>query len=153
MRRRSIGLAGFLIAFIGWGSPVLAQGADFKVASGAFQDEYDYKIGEELNPRVDIDGLRWVLLRLAPKKEGRIPRDKDVDVIVYLGFQNTSGDKRRAGVILMLEDEKGNKVGDRIPLKEVKIGKDDDKVFDQKIEIPGSTLIDVRKIYVLCEVE
>jgi hypothetical protein len=146
-------LAGFLIAFIGWGSPVLAQGADFKVASGAFQDEYSYKIGEELNPKVDIDGLRWVLLRLVPKKEGRIPRDKDVDVIIYLGFQNTSGVKKRAGVILMLEDENGNKVGERISLKEVKVGKDDDKIFDQKIEVAGSTLIQVRKIYVLCEVE
>jgi hypothetical protein len=153
MRRRSIGLAGFLVALIGWVSPVLAQGTDFKVVSGAFQDEYDYRIGEELNPKVDIDGLRWVLFKLAPKKEGRVPRDKDVDVIIYLGFQNTTDAKKSAEVILMLEDENGNKVGERIPLKQVKIGKNDDKIFDQKVEIAGSALIEVRKIYVLCEVE
>jgi hypothetical protein len=146
-------LVGFLVAFIGWGSPVLAQDMEYSVASGAFQDEYDYRVGEELNPRVDIDGLRWVLLRLVPKKEGRIPRDEDVEVIVYLGFQNGSDSKKRAEVIIMLEDENGNKVGDRIQLKEVKIGKGDDKVFDQKLEIAGSALIAVRKVYVLCEVE
>jgi hypothetical protein len=154
MRRLTTLLSCLLMVAGAWGAPVAAQEAgEYQSASGVFQAEFPYTVGSALNPKVDIDGLRWNLLRIAPKKSGRFDADEQVEVTIEIGFENPTNKKFKAKVVLLLEDTEGRKLGERMPLAEVKVGKDTAKVFTQKEQIEGGVLLETGKIYLFCEVQ
>ncbi len=155
MERTSIVLVGMIVVGIVVGSTAGAQDSapelEWKTAVGSYQGEYAYQVGQDLNPRVIIDGMRWTLLSVALKKDRAVAPDDSVDVVVKLGFENPTSEKFKIALIILLEDAEGHKVGEPLNLKEEKIGKGDTKTFEQKFEIIGSTLINTGKVYLLLE--
>lgn len=128
--------------------------SEYRTALDAFGDEYPYSIGQELNPRLEISGVRWNLLRVRPRKPDREVEPGDsVDVIVDLGFENTTGSRARIVVVLLFEDESGRKLGERVVCDEERLRGGSSKIFDQKHEITAEMLLNTAKMYIYCEVE
>jgi hypothetical protein len=126
---------------------------EYRTAMDSFGDEYHYKIGEDLNPKLEINGVRWNLVRVRLRKPDHEPEPgKSVDVIVDLGFENTTGSRSTIAVVLLFEDEAGRKLGERLVCDQERLHGGASKIYDQKHEITYEMATQTAKLYVYCEV-
>jgi hypothetical protein len=151
----TLGIVSLAIASLVIVQPVWSQEGEteYRTALDAFGDEYSYSIGEDLNPRLEINGIRWNLLRVRPRKpDEEVEPGESVDVVIDLGFENTTGSRARISVVLLFEDEAGHKLGERLICDEEKLRGDTEKIFDQKHEITSEMMLNTAKMYIYCEV-
>jgi hypothetical protein len=138
-----------------WSQEGSAQGGDseYRTAQGAFGDEYQYTMGQELNPKLEINGVRWDLLRVRLRKpDDELEPDKPVDVIVDLGFENTTDSRATIAVVLLFEDETGRKLGERLVCDQERLRGESSKVFDQKHEVTYEMATETTRVYIYCEI-
>ena len=88
-------------------APARAQESSFRPVSNPYQDGFEYRIGDDLEPAVDIEGVRWTLLRIAAKGEGEIDADRSTAINADLEFENTHDRSVTAVVVVLREDEEG----------------------------------------------
>jgi hypothetical protein len=101
---------------------------------------------------VEIAGVRWTRFGLHLKGGRDIDPEKEMQVIVGLGFVNTNSAGVRVLVIALLEDARGNLLH-RIECSRVSAGNDRLKESTQKFKIPGAVLERTRRVYLFCEIE
>jgi hypothetical protein len=58
--------------------PAAAQESEFAQVSNPFQEGFSYRVGEDLAPNVEVDGVRWRAVRIATKGDRDIEPDKNV---------------------------------------------------------------------------
>ena len=117
-----------------------------------YQEGLPYLIGSDLEPAIEIEGVRWERVRVATKDGGDPEAGRDHVVVAELQFDN----QRKAGVtltvVLLLEDENGSQL-ERLPCPEIRLGGTRLKEYRTKFTVPGDDLLATRNIYLFCRVE
>ena len=129
-----------------------AQEAGYRTVENPFQDGFDFVINTDLQPMVEIAGVRWTRFGITVKGDRDIDPEKDTPVRVELGFVNTNSDSVKVLVIALFEDEYGVTL-DRLECARVKASNDRLKEALQKYRISGAVLQATRRVYLFCEVE
>jgi hypothetical protein len=130
---------------------VLAQGSQFRTVENPFQEGFDYTIGESLAPMVEIDGLRWSLVRIATKGDRDVEADKSNPVEITLEFENAATGNASVQVILLLEDARGAPL-EKVEFGAVKVPAGRSKSEVQKTKVEGDALVNMTRLYLFCEV-
>ena len=107
---------------------------EFEQTENPFQREYDYEIGQELNPGVEIGGLRWQKLVIEPKDPDDLRPGREEPAFIIFGFENVSSDRLTATVVILLEDEFGSML-ERIECDPERVGDGRTEEIKQKAKI------------------
>ncbi len=129
-----------------------AQDAGYREVDSPFQDSYEFAVNTNLQPMVEIAGVRWTRFGISVKGDGEIDPEKDTPVTVELGFVNTNAESVKVLVIALFEDENGVTLN-RLECAKVKAGSNRLKESVQKFRIPGAVLRATHRVYLFCEVE
>jgi hypothetical protein len=130
----------------------VAQDADYRAMDSPFQESYEFAINTDLQPKVEVAGVRWTRFGVYVKGDAEIDPGKDNPVTVELGFVNTGSESVKVLVIALLEDENGVTIN-RLECAKVKAGSDRLKESVQKFKVPGAVLLATHRVYLFCEVE
>ena len=150
MIRRTTLMTGIVMAALLSGAD--AQQSEYRAVKNPFQDGYDFVINSDLQPMVEIAGVRWTRFGMHVKGDREINRDKEMPVTVELGFVNTNPEEAKILVIALLEDAYGNTL-DRVECSRVRANNDRLKESVQKFKISGVVLESMRRVYLFCEIE
>lgn len=140
-----------LVALVAVAAP--AQDGEFVQVANPFQDGFSYRVGDDLTPSVEIDGVRWRTVRIAVKGDREIEPDRAVPITVELQFESRRDDNVEVLVILLLEDDLGNGL-ERLrcdPPFKLPPGSLKDLQFKFKVE--GRNLLGTRNLYLFCELQ
>jgi hypothetical protein len=129
-----------------------AQEAGYRAVDNPFQDGFEFVVNSELQPMVEIAGVRWTRFGLHVKGDREIVSEKEMPVTVQLAFVNTNSDGVRTQVIALLEDAHGN-VLERVECTRFSANNDRLKESIQKFKIPGAILERMSRVYLFCEIE
>ena len=140
------------IVIVASAATATAQGAGYRAVENPFQDGFEFEVNSDLQPAVEIAGVRWTRFGLHVKGDREIVRDKEMPVSVELAFVNTNPDGVRIQVIALLEDAHGN-VLERVECTRFSATSDRLKESIQKFKIPGAILESTSRVYLFCEVE
>jgi hypothetical protein len=127
-----------------------AQDADYTAVSSPYQDDFDYRIGADLRPRVAVDGVRWIRFSIKPKNDREYEPSKPAPVTIEVDVLN-NGDSADLLLIILFEDEDGTAL-DRLELDKIKAGRGRLREEVQKHKVTASVLEATRKIYLFFEV-
>ena len=130
--------------------PAAAQNRDYAPVTSPFQEDFEYQVGAELRPGVEVDGVRWMRFSIRPRTDREYERDKVVPVTVEVDLLNT-GDGADVLLIILSEDENGTSL-DRLELDGIKAGRDRLREVAQKHKVIASVLEDTRRVYLFFEV-
>ena len=139
------------LATVSMTAPAGAQSDTWREVDNPYQEDLDYRVGESLSPRVEVDGIRWRSLRLEADGDEIAAAGEDVELTVTVSFENRNPSSARLLVILLLEDGNGAPL-DRIELGTFKVGGQRLKERVERATVTGDVLLAVRKIYLFCEV-
>ena len=131
---------------------VQAQDVEFRSADNPYQEEFEYRLGEALEPNVDIEGLRWTLVRIEPRDPEFDPDDDDVAVDLTAAFENRGTDDVRAQIVVLLEDVDGRPLA-RLTLEPLRVRDGRAEENDDRFEVPGTDLVALEKLYLFLELE
>lgn len=129
-----------------------AQDVQFRSTDSPYQEEFDYRLGEALEPNVEIEGLRWTLVRIEPRDPDFDPDDDDVAVDLTVAFDNRGTDDVRAQIVVLLEDGDGRPL-DRLTLEPVRVRDGRTEEDDERFEVPGADLVALEKLYLFLELD
>ena len=130
----------------------VAQEAGYRSVDNPFQDSFEFVVNSDLQPMVEIAGVRWTRFGLHVKGDREIIREKEMPVTVELAFVNTNSDGVRIQVVALLEDAHGN-VLERVECTRFSANNDRLKESIQKFKIPGTILESMSRVYLFCEIE
>ncbi len=147
--RRAI-VAAALTAWISITPLAAAQDADYAAVPSPFQEDFDYRIGGDLRPRVAVDGVRWIRFSIRPRSDREYESTKPVPVTVEVDVLN-NGDSADVLLIVLFEDENGTAL-DRLELGTIGAGRGRLKEEVQKHKVPASVIEATRKVYLFFEV-
>lgn len=150
MIRRTTLFTGIVIAVMT--ATASAQDAGYRAVDSPFQDDFEYIVNADLQPLVEVAGVRWTRFGIFVKGDREIDPERDNPVTVELGFFNINPDGVKILVIALLEDENGVTL-DRLECAKIKVGNDRLKESVQKHSISGAVLQATRRVYLFCEVE
>lgn len=150
MERRWVRPAYLLAAIMACTAVASAQ----EVAQGAnpYQGEFAYRVGNDLDPHVEISGVRWNLVSVAPRNADDLRSGRVAPTDVHLGFENGNADVRKALVILLFEDDQGNMLA-RIECDPVRLRPNQADSDKQKFKLQSDVLLATRKLYLFCEIQ
>ena len=129
-----------------------AQDAGYRAVDSPFQDGYEFAVNTDLQPMVEVAGVRWTRFGINVKGDREIDPEKETPVTVELGFVNTNSESVKVLVIALFEDANGVTL-DRLECARVKASNDRLKESVQKFRISGAVLQATRRVYLFCEVE
>jgi hypothetical protein len=129
-----------------------AQDGEYRSVDNPFQGEFDFTVNSDIEPLIEIDGVRWRRFGLHVKAGREIDTEKDVPVTVENDVLNTTGSSAKVMVIVLLEDAAGTPL-DRVECKTVSVGSDRLKESVQKFKLHGAVLEATRKIYLFFEIQ
>lgn len=127
-----------------------AQDVPFRTVDNPYQEEFAYALGETLAPNVEVGGLRWTSVRVAPRDGGQIEPTDEVDVDVTVAFDNRGADDARVQVVILLEDGAGQPL-DRLSLEQIRVRDGRAEEADERFEVIGASLLAVEKVYLFLE--
>ncbi len=148
MRRTRIWFAAAIMISLIWNPAV---GQDLEGGETSAQDGFPYVIDETVDPKLELAGVRFNRVRVAPKDMDKVRSGKEISSTVYLGFENTSELAAKVRVLIALEDADGNQL-DVIESTEIKIGAGDVKEEKLKKRIEGDALLATQSIYIDFEI-
>jgi hypothetical protein len=126
------------------------QDADYTAVTSPFQEDYEYKIGDDLRPLVAVDGVRWIRFAVHLKNDREYEATKPVPVTVEVDVLN-NGDSADVLLIILFEDEAGTAL-DRLELGKIGAGRGRLKEEVQKHKVTASVLEATRRVYLFFEV-
>lgn len=129
---------------------VYAQDNAVRQTPNPYQEDVAYRIGDELDPGVEVVGVRWNHVLIAPR-EGEEP-GQEATVNVDLRFDNTGRKGVNVIVVLLLEDGDGSELH-RLAPPEMRLGGNRVKEFRHKLEVPSSALQDTRRMYLFLRIQ
>lgn len=129
-----------------------AQDESVRQSDSPYQEEMPYRFGADLEPAIDIEGVRWQRARLKTK-DGEAPEaGQDHTVLAELEFDNQQRGGVTLTVVLLLQDENGGEL-QRLASPEYRLGSNKSRVFKSKFSVSGDDLLATRSIYLFCRVE
>lgn len=129
-----------------------AQESQYRVVESPFQEDFEFAVNTDLEPGVEVAGVRWTRFGVHVKGEREIEAEKNIPVTVELGFVNTNSGGAKVLVIALFEDAEGNPL-ERVECSKVNANTNRLKESVQKFKISGSVLTAVQRVYLFCEVE
>jgi hypothetical protein len=142
-----------VVAAFGAAMLAVAAGAqEVEQVSSPYQGEYAYTVGTDLTPHVSIDGVQIDALRIAPREGEEVTADRDVQVGVASTFTNNGSKTVHVLVVLLLEDEQGNSL-ERLELASLRVPSGKTRSGDQQFSVRGRVVLDLRKVYLFCELD
>jgi hypothetical protein len=129
-----------------------AQSPGFEAVDNPFQREYDYRVGEDLRPGVQVEGLNWYLISVSPRDPDDVRPGRSVTSDIRLGFENTTDGTLNAVAVILFEDAQGNGL-DRAEIDGIRVPPGDSKVIKQKEKLQSDLLLATRRLYVFWEVQ
>jgi hypothetical protein len=129
-----------------------AQEEDPSAHSSPYQAEFEYTVGDDLDPSVVIEGVRWSLIRMAVRGDREPEAGKRIPVDLTLGFSNDRSETVTLHVALLLEDDTGGLL-DQLECEPIRLGAGRSKELSQKHRVWGDALLGARLIYVDLSVE
>lgn len=148
-----MGWAGVAVAaLLPWclAAEVSAQEGGFRTVASPFQQEFDYTVGDELRPQVEVDGVRWIRFAVTTPDERDGSSDKPVAVEVALELRG-GDDNAKVQIVVLFENEYGRLLH-RLPCDPVKVGRERVKETVQRHKVPGAALEQTRKVYLYFEI-
>jgi hypothetical protein len=146
IKRVTLGLAAALVAGIAWAqaSPAYAP------AENPFQGEYAFTLGQPVELRVEVEGVRLDNVAVTALQEVRAGESVKCEVRVV--GSSVAAKKATLTTVLLLEDRDGRGL-ERISLDlfRVKSGKPFDE--KQKIRVGGDALTGASKVYVFVQLD
>ena len=130
----------------------IAQGNEYRAIESPFLQDLEFTVNTDLNPSVEVAGVRWTRFGVHVKGDREIQADKDMPVTIELGFVNTNPDGVKILVIALFEDVNGNPL-ERVECSRVSANNDRLKESVQKFKISGAVLTHMQRVYLFCEVE
>ncbi len=149
MKRRMLQTGLLTICVLAIGAGAGAQ--EFRVTENPFQDEFAYRVPNDLHPNIEVDQVRWSNMSIAPKKGKAIVAGKANAVTVNLELENLSKKKAVILFIVLLEDERGRQIG-RYETKPIKIGGQKSLTYTEKAKIDGEILQGTARLWIFFEV-
>ncbi len=150
MQRSWVRAAVFVLGVTACSTGAIAQ--DVTQGANPYQGEFAYRVGNDLDPRVEISGVRWTLVSVSPRDSKDLRSGQVAPTDVRLGFENQTGDNRRALVILLFEDDQGNMLA-RIECDPVRLRVNQADSDKQKFKLQSDVLLATRKLYLFCEIQ
>lgn len=143
-------LAAVVLVVCAAATPGAAQDRTYREEANPFQADFDYRINSELEPLVEVDGVRW--LRFAVRtREGRdIDLSKSNPVTVELEV-DAGGDDAAVLLIVLFEDAHGNAL-ERLACEPARSGRGRSSQLSQKHKVDGRVLDATRRVYLYFEV-
>jgi len=129
-----------------------AQETEFRPVTNPYQEGFAYRIGDDLVPGVEIDGLRWTLVRIATKGDTDPEPDREMPIIVDVEFENRREHAVSLLVVLLLEGD-GSRPLERLEFPSIRAGAGRFKASRAKFKLGGDLLIATRSVYLFCEIE
>ncbi len=130
-----------------------AQDADVRTVDNPYQEEFDYTLGEILAPNVEVEGVRWTSMRVAPRGSGQVdPGDDEVDIELTIALDNRGTDDARVQVVVLLEDGAGQPL-DRLSLEPIRVRDGRNENAAERFKVSGASLLAVEKVYLFLELE
>ncbi|MDX2435484.1 MAG: hypothetical protein QNL88_00405 [Acidobacteriota bacterium] len=142
--------AAALVVWICLANSATAQNTDPTPVTSPFQEDFEYEVGTDLEPLVEVDGVRWMRFSVRLKSDREYERAKAVPVTVEVDLFNT-GESADVLLIVLFEAENGTSL-DRLELDSIGAGRDRLKEVVQKHKITASVLADTRRVYLFFEV-
>jgi hypothetical protein len=133
-------------------TPIMAQEIGLRASANPFQEGFTYRVGEELIPNVDVDGVRWRLVQVATKRDKQITPGKEVAITVDLELQNARSESAEVLVVLLLENSRGDPL-DRLPFDSIQLRAGQTKKLRNKLKVPADTLLATRGLYLFLELQ
>jgi hypothetical protein len=133
-------------------APLAAQGDATRQSPNPYQEEIAFELGRQLAVNVEVEGVRWVAVRVAPPEGEQPAPGVDGTVLVDLSFDNRSRRGVDLVVALLLEDEKGAPL-QRLSCPEVHLGGGKAREFRHSFTAPGDVLLAARRVYLFLEVQ
>jgi hypothetical protein len=127
-----------------------AQEGGFRTVASPFQQEFDYTVGDELRPQVEVDGVRWIRFAVAVRDEKGVADDKPVPVEVTFELRGGT-ENAEVQLVVLLENEHGRLLH-RLSCDPVKAGRERVKEIVQRHKVPRAALEQTRKVYLYFEV-
>ena len=149
MQRRSITMGLVVLALA---VTAAAQENEYRVVESPFQEDFEFTINSDLEPKVEIAGVRWVRFGVHVKGDREIDYNKNNPITIELGFVNTNPEGVKMLVIALFEDANGNPI-ERVECAKVSANNDRLKESVQKFKLSGMVLDTIRRVYLFCEVE
>ena len=149
MRSRVVRVvAGFGVALLAtW---VGAQ--DVEQVASPYQAEYPYAVGTDLTPQVSIEGVQIDAIRVAPREQGEVAADRDVEIEVTSTLTNNGAKTVHVLVVLLLEDGQGNAL-ERLEMPSVRVPSEKTRSGNERFTVRGRIVLDTEKVYLFCELQ
>jgi hypothetical protein len=152
MNSRWSSCAAVFVLIVAGAIEVRAQENAVRPTPNPYQEDVSYRIGDELDPGVEVSGVRWNHVQVAPR-EGEDPEpEQEVTVNVDLRFDNSGRKGATLIVVLLLEDGDGAELY-RLAPPEMRLGGNKVKEFRHKLEVPRRALLDTRRMYLFFRVQ
>jgi hypothetical protein len=137
---------------LAWWLPVAAAAQDtgYRSVSSPFHDDFRYLVNDELRPRVDVDGVRWLRFAITTHEGRDIEPGKANTVLVEFDVRGGT-EKALVQLIILFEDEYGNAL-ERLSCQAEKINRDRLEEIVQKHKVSGTVLQATRRVYLYFEV-
>ncbi len=134
------------------GATLAAQDDAVRTSGNPYQEDVAFEVGRELAVNVEVEGVRWLALRVAAP-EGEEPKPGvDVTVLVDLRFDNRGRRGVDLVVALLLEDEGGEPL-QRLTCPEVHLGGGKAREFRHTLSAPGDALLAARRAYLFLQIQ
>jgi hypothetical protein len=132
-------------------APLAAQDDGVRQSPNPYQEELAFELGRPLAVNVDVEGVRWAGLRIAPLEGEQPAPGVNATVVVDLSFDNRSRRGVDLVVALLLEDGEGAPL-QRLSCPEVHLGGGKAREFRHSFTAPGDVLLAARRVYLFLEV-
>ena len=131
---------------------VTSQDGEYRTVENPFQEDFEFTVNSDLQPMVEIAGVRWSRFGVHIRGDREIDPDKDLPISVEFEFVNTNPEGVKVLVIALFEDTNGNPL-ERIECAKVNAPTNRVKESIQKFKISGRILASMQRVYLFCEVE
>jgi hypothetical protein len=137
-------------AFLATAGVVAAQ--EYAASPNPYQGEFAYTVDSELKPLVEVEGVRWPTLRVAPKSPNDVRSGQSVAVNIAYDLENVRDQGAKVVIVVLFEDAQGNSL-DRVECDPVQVASGSVKSFRQKAKLQGDVLLSTARLYLFLEVQ
>ena len=140
-------LAAAVLAVCAAATPGAAQDRTISQEANPFQADFDYRVNSDLEPLVEVEGVRWLRFAVRTREGRTIDLSKSNPVTVEIEV-DPGGDDATVLIIVLFEDAHGNAL-ERLACEPARSGRG---LISQKHKVDGEVLDATRRVYLYFEV-
>jgi hypothetical protein len=143
-------LAAAMLAVWAAATPGAAQDRAFRQEANPFQADFDYRVNSELEPLVEVGGVRWRRFAVRTREGRDVDPSRPNPVTVELEV-DPGADDATVLLIVLFEDAHGNAL-ERLACEPARIDRGRSSRLAQKHKVDGRVLDATRRVYLYFEV-